>query len=579
MFTINRLRRHGVLLTCVVALGLGAPCAAGQGQSTADGSAAADETGPVQQAAPVVVDGVALFRVTGVSAFPAEKRASGIADRIRAVAGNRACAPQALRMEEAPIGTRILCGEQLVMVVIDSDAQTEGVSRPILAHAYQARIAEAITDFRTDREPSILIRHGLYAFTALLALIFGLLGAHRAVRGIRRAIEGHFKEKVRGVRVQSFQLIQAEHLWRLLTGAMNLVWAVVALIATYVALHYVLLLFPWTRGLGNRLSVLLVNPLITIGTALLNAVPNLIFLLILVAVTWYALKLIRLFFTGVDTGAITLSGFEAAWAKPTYRLVRVAVIAFALVAAYPYIPGSDSQAFKGVSLLIGVIFSLGSTSLIGNMISGYSMAYRHVFKVGDRVRIGEHIGDVEETKLMVTYLRTPKNEIVAVPNSIIMGSDVVNYSALAAKGGLILHTTVGIGYETPWRQVEAMLLDAAERTPGLLREPKPFVLQKELGDFAVTYEINVYCDQPQAMNRLYTALHGNILDVFNEYGVQIMTPAYEGDPEQAKIVPKDQWYSAPAVPADGENGAGARDGAQPRGAGENRIEDLPQKAG
>ncbi len=157
------------------------------------------------------------------------------------------------------------------------------------------------------------------------------------------------------------------------------------------------------------------------------------------------MKLIRLLFIGIDTGAITLSGFEAAWAKPTYRLVRFAVIAFAVVVAYPYIPGSDSQAFKGVSLLIGVVFSLGSTSLIGNMISGYSMAYRRLFKNGDRVKIGEYMGDVEETRLMVTYLRTIKNELVAVPNSKIINSDVVNYSALARKEGLILHTTVGIG--------------------------------------------------------------------------------------------------------------------------------------
>jgi small-conductance mechanosensitive channel len=155
---------------------------------------------------------------------------------------------------------------------------------------------------------------------------------------------------------------------------------------------------------------------------------------------------------------------------------------------------------------------------------------------------------------MVTYLRTPKNEIVAVPNSLIIGAEVVNYSALAKTDGLILHTTVGIGYETSWRQVEAMLLKAADLTPGLLREPKPFVLQKALGDFAITYEINAYCNEPRAIWRLYTALHANILDVFNEYGVQIMTPAYEGDPEQAKIVPKDQWYTAPARSPHGGNG-------------------------
>jgi small-conductance mechanosensitive channel len=185
---------------------------------------------------------------------------------------------------------------------------------------------------------------------------------------------------------------------------------------------------------------------------------------------------------------------------------------------------------------------------MGNFIAGYSMTYRRAFKVGDRVKIGEHIGDVEQMGLMVTHLRTPKNEIVVVPNSMILANEVINYSSKARESGLILHTPVGIGYETPWRQVEAMLLEAAVRTPGLRREPAPFVLQTGLGDFCVTYEINVCCDTPKAMAALYTELHRNILDVFNEYGVQIMTPAYEGDPEQAKIVPPEQWYAAPARP-------------------------------
>jgi small-conductance mechanosensitive channel len=175
------------------------------------------------------------------------------------------------------------------------------------------------------------------------------------------------------------------------------------------------------------------------------------------------------------------------------------------------------------------------------------MTYRRAFREGDRVKIAGILGDVTRVRLQVTHLRTIKNEEVVVPNSTILGSEVTNYSTLARDRGLILHTTVGIGYETPWRQVEAMLLEAARRTAGLLAEPKPFVLQTALGDFAVTYELNVYCDDPQAMGPLYSELHRNILDVFNEYGVQIMTPAYEGDPEQPKIVPREQWYTKPAV--------------------------------
>jgi small-conductance mechanosensitive channel len=184
------------------------------------------------------------------------------------------------------------------------------------------------------------------------------------------------------------------------------------------------------------------------------------------------------------------------------------------------------------------------------MMAGYAMIYRRAFKVGDRISIDNITGDVTEKRLMVTHLRTIKNEEVVVPNSTIINSSIINYSTLATRGGLILHTTVGIGYETPWRQVEAMLLLAAARTPGLLEEPAPFVLQRSLGDFAVTYELNAYCDNAQAMARLYTAMHRSVLDVFNEHGVQIMTPAYEGDPEVAKVVPKDRWYLSPAKPVD-----------------------------
>jgi small-conductance mechanosensitive channel len=194
---------------------------------------------------------------------------------------------------------------------------------------------------------------------------------------------------------------------------------------------------------------------------------------------------------------------------------------------------------------MGVIVSLGSSSAISNIVAGYTMIYRRAFREGDVVRIGDVAGLVTQIRVQVTHLRTPKNEEVVVPNSTIMGSEVVNYSSLAKSPGLILHTTVGIGYETPWRQVEAILLDAAERTPGLLKDPKPFVLATALGEFAITYQINAYCGEPTRMARLYSDLHRNILDVFNEHGVQIMTPAYEGDPPEPKVVPRDRWQWPP----------------------------------
>jgi small-conductance mechanosensitive channel len=323
----------------------------------------------------------------------------------------------------------------------------------------------------------------------------------------------------------------------------------VLLVFGYIYLHFVLSLYPWTRPLAARLLTIFLDPLQAMGMGLLESLPGIAFVAVLVILPRYFLKLARLYFESIDRGTITLARFDREWALPTYKIARLLIIAFALVVAYPYIPGSNSEAFKGVSIFLGVVFSLGSSSVIANMMAGYTMIYRRAFKVGDRISVDNLTGDVTETRLMVTHLRTVKNEEIVVPNSTIINSHVINYSTLAASRGLILHTTVGIGYETPWRQVEAMLLVAADRSSGLLKDPAPFVRQKSLGEFAVTYELNAYCNNPQAMGWLYTAMHQNVLDVFNEHGVQIMTPAYEGDPEKPKVVPKDQWYVSPAAPA------------------------------
>jgi small-conductance mechanosensitive channel len=282
------------------------------------------------------------------------------------------------------------------------------------------------------------------------------------------------------------------------------------------------------------------------GAGLVGALPGLIFIVIIVLVARYLLKAVRLFFAGIDQKKIAFAGFEPEWAWPTYRIVHIVIIALAVVFAYPHIPGSGSGAFKGVSILLGVMVSLGSSSTIANVIAGYMLIYRRTFKIGDVIRIDDLEGMVSERGTLVTHLRTIKNEDIAIPNSMILAGTVTNYSTLARTRGLILHTSVGIGYETSWRQVEAMLLLAAERTAGVLKAPPPFVLQKALGDFAVTYELNAYTDDPPGKARRYAELHRNILDAFNEYGVQIMTPAYEGDPAQPKTVPKEQWFNPPA---------------------------------
>jgi len=394
----------------------------------------------------------------------------------------------------------------------------------------------------------VLLQHGLFAFGATLVLIGAVYLVRRIGRRLQEGVERKYRGRIHDLIILNFPIVKAEHVWQLFSGLLRFASTIAVLVMALVCLRYTLGLFPWTRGTATRLFAIAIDPLRQMVLALAWIVPDVVFLVILLVATRYVLKLVQLFFDSVATGRVTLQRFDAEWALPTYRLVRVLIIAFALVVAYPYIPGSETDAFKGISVFLGVVFSLGSSSLIGNLIAGYSMTYRRAFKLGDRVQIGEHVGEVVEMRLLATHLRTLKNEEVIIPNSTSVTSEVVNFSTMARNRGLILHTTVGVGYETPWRQVEAMLLEAASRTPGLLPDHPPFVLQLALATFNVVYELNVYCNTPERMRLLYSELHRNILDVFNEYGVQIMTPAYEGDPGDRKVVPKERWYAAPARP-------------------------------
>ena len=496
--------------------------------------------------APVEIDGATLFRVRGVSAYPAEARAQAIQSRIVDAARNSAVALEAIQIVPAGDSLRIVAKGQTLAVVVDADAALEGVSKTDLATLHLQRIREAIADYRTARAAHALRRAAIDTLIATLVLAAAVAGLVFFWRWFDGLVRGRVDARIKTVGIQSFEVVRAEQIRGMFRSLLLAVRALVLLTAVLIYLGVVLAEWPWTRGLSHGVAGFALGPLRTIAGGIVANVPRLVFLAVLYVIVRVALRLIRLFFESVGSGAVTLTNFDPDWAQPTYKLTRLAVVAFALVVAYPYIPGSQSDAFKGVSLFIGIVFSLGSSTAISNMIAGYMMTYRRAFKVGDRVKIGDTTGEVIETRLQVTHLRTLKNEEVIIPNSQILADAVVNYGSLMRDRGLVLHTEVGIGYETPWRQVEAMLIAAANRTAGISADPRPFVLEKQLGDFAVTYELNVYCHDVQSMMQLYSELHRNILDLFNEYGVQIMTPAYEGDPEVPKVVPRKDWYAAPA---------------------------------
>jgi small-conductance mechanosensitive channel len=499
--------------------------------------------------APIIIDGRKISDIRGIDAYPAKRRAREIAGRIKAFAADSSLDPDDLRLEQGEKETRIVSPHGTIARIFDFDATIEGieVDRFLVAETALTKIREVIVAYREDRRPEVLLVHLGHAIgLTVLAVVAFFLGSW-GFRKFSGWIERQIPERLETVEARSFSLIQANQLWRVLRGAATLFVLAVAVVLGYFYINSVLGLFPWTRPLATRLLNLVVDPLLTVGGAVLDYLPNLVFLIIIVFIFRYVLRLVHALFDAVSRKRITFSGFDAEWAWPTYRLVRLLVLAFALILAYPYIPGSDSAAFKGVTIFLGVLASIGSSSIISNVVAGYSMTYRRAFKVGDRVRIGKTIGDVTQMRVLVTHLRTVKNEEVVIPNSLILNSEVTNYSSLAKDNGLILHTTVGIGYEVPWRQVEAMLLLAAKKTPGLITSRDPFVLQTALGDYAINYELNIYVDKPERMASLYSALHRNIVDVFNEYGVAIMTPSYESDPEEPKLVPKEDWYAAPAI--------------------------------
>jgi small-conductance mechanosensitive channel len=505
------------------------------------------EAGGVIETAPVILDGAVLFRVRGASSLSAHARAAAIQQRLITVADEAATAVDAVRTVDDGTAARIVAGGTTLMAVLDADGALEQLPRSELAAIHAARMKQAIVDYRSARSASAVWRGALNAVAATAAVALTLFGTWWMRRSIERLLTRRWQQRIHSVGIQSFEVMRADRIWQALRGGLRTVQSVVWLAALVIYVAVVLAQFPWTRASARSITAVAAAPLQLIGAGIVANIPGLLFLVVLFLVLRLALRMIRLFFDAIERGRVTLDGFDAEWAQPTYKMVRLALVAFGLIVAYPYIPGSQSAAFKGISLFVGVVFSLGSSSLIANILAGYMMTYRRAFKVGDRIKVGDAIGDVIEMRLQVTHLRSIKNEEIVVPNSQILTGEIVNYSSLAKTRGLILHTTVGIGYETPWRQVEAMLLMAAARTAGVSAEPRPFVLERALGDFAVTYELNVYCADVSAMLELYAALHRHILDVFNEYGVQIMTPAYERDPPEPKIVSPKDWYPAPVV--------------------------------
>ncbi|MEO8335534.1 MAG: mechanosensitive ion channel domain-containing protein [bacterium] len=482
---------------------------------------------PVVAGSPVVIADDTLFRLYArLGAFTADARAAAVGVRLRAVLGTVGRERAPITVTDHESYSELAVRDQMLMTVLDSDAAPVGQLRTVLARQYAGHIDSTLVALSAREGMRALVIDIGLALAATAVLVALLLLARWGFARLYLRIHALERVRLPALRIQDFELLSAGRLSQLLLAAARLTRLVLTLLLLYVYVPLVLSFFPWTTPLSRRIVAYALTPFAAAWASLVTYLPNLFYLAAGVVIARFVLKFVRSLFEALGSGAIKLEGFDRDWADPSYKIARVMVFAFAAMALYPFLPGAGSDAFKGVSIFLGVFFSLGSSAAIGNVVAGVVLTYTNAFRLGDRVKIGDTVGDVVEKTLLVTRLRTIKNIAVTIPNGAVLGSQVVNYSTHASSQGLILHTAVTIGYDAPWRQVQALLIDAARTTEDIRGDPPPFVLQTSLDDFYVTYELNAYTDRADRMAGTYSRLHQNIQDGFNAAGVEIMSPHY-----------------------------------------------------
>ena len=494
---------------------------------------------------------VELFRFqAGLGAFSAVDRAKALESRLADMDRNPFSAPPPLRILEEGNASEVVAGDIPLFMVTEADALAAGAARTALAESRMASVQQAVLQHRPMNRLKGLARGAALALLVTLGawLVYRLV--NRVFRSLRARLEPRAKVWIGKLRFQELELISEARAAGLLVFLGRSVEILVLLTFGYAYLSILFSIFPWTRGLARRLLQIVLDPLLTAGRAVLDYLPNLFFLVIIILGTRYFLRLLRVVFGAIQDGKLRFTGFHPEWADPTLKLCRFMVLAFALVLAFPYLPGSNSEAFKGVSLFVGVIFSLGSSGAMGNLVAGIMITYMRPFRIGDRVQIGDTVGDVIERTALVTRLRTIKNVEVSLPNATVLASKVENFSSCAADRGLILHSTVTIGYDVPWRTVHALLIKAALATDGILATPAPFVLQTSLDDFYVSYEVNAFTREPHRTAMIQSMLHENIQEAFNKGGVEILSPHYraqrDGNASTIPLADLPKGYRAPA---------------------------------
>lgn len=481
--------------------------------------------------------------------FSAEDRSNAITQRIKDLSHIFRFTPDSIKINNSETSTDLGYKDLIIISLSDDDALWNNTSRQELSETYKKIIGSEVVKYQNATSFKTLSKEIALALVVIAIVIVLIKYASKLFRWTRKKIRQQKGRLIKGIKIKNYILFDDTQEVRFFLRVNKILRWVLILLIIYFALPILFGIFPWTKDFSDTLLHYILNPIKNIARAFLDFLPNLITIIVIVIVFRWVFKGLRYLKNEIKNGELKISGFFPDWANPTYQIMRVLLFAFMIVVIWPYLPGSESPVFQGVSVFLGFLLTFGSAGSLSNVISGLILTYMRLFKIGDYVKIGDVTGDVIEKSLLVTRIRTIKNEVISIPNSTVMNSHTINYSSEAPCMGLILNTKVTIGYGVPWKKMHEALIEAALRTEHVLHDPKPFVLQTGLEDFYVSYQINAYIREANNQADIYSELHQNIQDVCNEKGIEIMSPHYRAARDgNTTTVPEDYLpkdYKAP----------------------------------
>lgn len=476
---------------------------------------------------PVVVDKDTLFYLYAKrGGISPSTRALNAETLLKKLGRQYSLKPDSVYIETTDIQSDIMYKSDVILSITDLDALWEDSSRQALAEKWKGEIVKELKVIKSRHSILKLLEH-IGMFLLVIAFqIFLCIFISRMYRKLKRYILVVKQTKLKPVKIKDYELLNQDRVAHFMVmGANALRYGVIALLLIF-TIPILFAIFPATEKLALKIFSYMWNPVKTVFHSVFNYLPNLVMIVVIFFSIKFLIRGIKFLMDEIQSQRLKINGFYPDWAQPTYHIFRFLLYAFMVAMIYPYLPGSDSRVFQGISVFVGLIVSLGSSTVIANIVAGMVITYMRPFKIGDRIQLNDVMGDVIEKTPFVTRIRTPKNELVTIPNSFIMSSHSINMSASARKFGLIIYTNVTIGYDAPWRQVHQLLIDAALATPGVEKDPSPFVLETALNDWYPVYQINAYITQADNQPRIMSALLQNIQDYFNKAGVEIMSPTF-----------------------------------------------------